>query len=192
MDAELFVSAYAGHAITLARERVADVDLLVAVGGDGTLHEVVNGALRSNLPINEYPVIGVLPYGSANDFARSAHLTNSIEQLVGLIQSRSSKRMDLGKIILHHTQETCYFVNIAGVGLGPEVVRGMEQSSGVLGAGFNYFVNILKGFLRYVKKEVQVTSSQWQWRGRLLQMAVANGRLYLSLADGRVTCWGGK
>ncbi len=167
------------HAIELAKQATENgCDYMIAVGGDGTLHEVINGVLQSNIPANEYPAIGLLPHGSANDFARTARISNSIEELIELIQSNTTQKIDLGKIILQQTQETRYFINIAGVGLGPEVVQNLEQSSSVLGPGFNYFKHIIKGFLSYVKKEVSCTSSTWQWKGKLLQMAVANGRYY--------------
>lgn len=167
------------HAIELAKQATENgCDYMIAVGGDGTLHEVINGVLQSNIPANEYPAIGLLPHGSANDFARTARISNSIEELIELIQSNTTQKIDLGKIILQQTEETRYFINIAGVGLGPEVVQNLEQSSSVLGPGFNYFKHIIKGFLSYVKKEVSCTSSTWQWKGKLLQMAVANGRYY--------------
>jgi YegS/Rv2252/BmrU family lipid kinase len=167
------------HAIELAKQATENgCDYMIAVGGDGTLHEVINGVLQSNIPANEYPAIGLLPHGSANDFARTARVSNSIEELNKLIQSNTTQKIDLGKIIIQQTQETCYFINIAGVGLGPEVVQNLEQSSSVLGPGFNYFKHIIKGFLSYVKKEVSCTSSTWHWKGKLLQMAVANGRYY--------------
>jgi YegS/Rv2252/BmrU family lipid kinase len=165
------------HAIELARKAVEKgCDYMVAVGGDGTLNEVINGVLQSNLPASEYPTIGLLPYGSANDFARTAGISNAIEELIRLIQSNTTQKIDLGKIVLQQTQETRYFINIAGVGLGPEVVQNMERSSSVFGPGFNYFKQIIKGFLSYFKKEVSCTSSTWQWKGKLLLMAVANGR----------------
>ena len=117
------------HAIELAKQATESrCDYLIALGGDGTLHEVINGMLQSNIPPNEYPVIGLLPHGSANDFARTVGISNSIEKLMELIQSNSSKKIDLGKIIIQQTQETRYFINIAGVGLGPEVVKNLEQS----------------------------------------------------------------
>ncbi len=167
------------HAIELSRKATENgCDYLVAVGGDGTLHEVINGVLQSMVPANEYPAIGLLPYGSANDFARTAHLSDSIEELLELIRSHATQKIDLGKIVLKQTSQTRYFINIAGVGLGPEVVRSLEQSSGVLGPGFHYFWNIIKGFFSYVKKEVSCTSSKWYWKGKLLQMAVANGRYF--------------
>lgn len=167
------------HAIELAKQATENrCDYMVAVGGDGTLHEVINGILQSNIPANEYPVIGLLPYGSANDFARTAYISNSIEELIERIKSNTSQKIDLGKIIIQQTQETRYFINIAGIGLGPEVAKNLEQSSSMLGPSFNYFKHIIKGFLSYVKKEVSCTSSTWQWKGKLLQMAVANGRYY--------------
>jgi len=80
------------HAIELAKEATEKgCDYLIAVGGDGTLHEVINGILQSKLPINEYPVLGLLPHGSANDFARTAHISNSIEELITLIQSNTTQ-----------------------------------------------------------------------------------------------------
>lgn len=167
------------HAIELAKQATENgCDYMIAVGGDGTLNEVINGMLQSNIPANEYPVIGLLPHGSANDFARTARISNSIVELIELIQSNTTQKIDLGKIIIQQTQETRYFINIAGVGLGAEVAQNLEQSSSVLGPGFNYFKHIIKGFLSYVKKEVSCTSSTWQWKDKLLQMVVANGRYY--------------
>ena len=167
------------HAIELARQATEKgCDYMIAVGGDGTLSEVINGMLQSNIPADEYPTIGLLPLGSANDFARTAGISNSIEELIELIQSNTSKKIDLGKIILQQTRETRYFINIAGIGLGAEVAQNLEQSSSVLGPRFNYFKHIIKGFLSYVKKEVSCTSSTWDWKGKLLQMTVANGRYF--------------
>jgi len=167
------------HAIELAKQATENgCDYLIAVGGDGTLHEVINGMLQSKLPPTKSPAIGLLPYGSANDFARTACISNSIEELFKLIQSNTTQKIDIGKIIIQQSQETRYFINIAGLGLGPEVAKNIEHSSSVFGPGFNYFKHIIIGFLRYVKKEVSCTSSTWQWKGKLLQMAVANGRYF--------------
>jgi len=167
------------HAIELARDATENgCDYLIAVGGDGTLHELINGVMQHRLSDPQYPVIGVLPCGSANDFARTAQLSNSIEKLIELIKCNTCRKIDLGHILLHKTKESRYFINIAGIGLGPEVVQSMAQSSSVLGPGFNYFKQIIKAFLRYKKKEVNCTGNTWQWRGKLLQMAVANGRYF--------------
>ena len=164
------------HAIELSREATDNgCNYLIAVGGDGTLHEVINGVLTSQKDNADYPTIGLLPHGSANDFARTAGLSNSVEELIERIQSNTIKRIDLGKIVLDRTGETRYFINIAGLGIGPEVVQKLEESTPLFGPGFHYFSNIIKGFLSYKKKEISCTADDWEWEGKLLQMAVANG-----------------
>ena len=179
VNAQFLSTGRKKHAIELAKQATENgCDYLVAVGGDGTLNEVINGILQSNIPAGEYPTIGLLPHGSANDFARTVHISNSIEELLERIRSNTTQMIDLGKIELQQTREIRYFLNIAGLGLGPEVAQNIEQSSSVLSPGFNYFKHIIKGFFAYVKKEVSCTSSSWQWKGKLLQMAVANGRYF--------------
>lgn len=175
----LVSTLWRGHAVELARQAARDgCDYLIAVGGDGTLHEAVNGMMQSNIPANALPALGLLPYGSANDFARSAGLTKSLEALKTLIGSRAFQRIDLGKIVLEPGGETRYFLNIAGAGLSPEVAQRVAQSSSLLGPGFHYFQNILKGFLAYQKKVVRCTTPTWQWAGPVLQMAIAKGRCF--------------
>jgi YegS/Rv2252/BmrU family lipid kinase len=167
------------HAIDLAKRATENsCDYLIAVGGDGTLNEVVNGVMQGKGQAEKIPILGLLPLGSANDFARTAGISNSIEDLMGLIQTQSIQKIDLGKITLHKPGKIRYFINIAGVGLGPEVVQGLEKSSSILGPGFNYFKHIFNGFFTYRKKEVHCSSSDWQWEGSLLQMAIANGRYF--------------
>ncbi|QCW99852.1 diacylglycerol kinase family lipid kinase [Aggregatimonas sangjinii] len=167
------------HAIDLTHQAVTEgCDVIIAVGGDGTLHEVINGLLQSSLPASAYPAVGLLPQGSANDFARTAGLSSSIEALFQLIRSNSTRPIDLGKIYLHDTQESRYFINIASLGLGPEVVQGLERSSSWFGPGFQYFQQIIKTFFRYTKKTIRCSSNNWTWEGKLLQMAVANGRFF--------------
>lgn len=192
---QLASTLWMGHAVELSRQAARDgCDYLVAVGGDGTLHEVVNGVMQSNIPANAFPAIGLLPYGSANDFARTAGLTQSFDALTALINARATQRIDLGKIVLEPSGDTRYFINIAGAGLSPEVAQRVAQSTSLLGPGFNYFRHILRGFASYEKKEVYCTAPAWQWSGKVLQMAVANGRrfgdgLYVApdarLADGQ-------
>jgi len=178
-DVQTVTTLHQKHAIELARKASNNgCDFLIAVGGDGTLHEVINGILQSDGSATDYPTIGLLPHGSANDFARSAGVANSLEDLVEMIRINSSQKLDLGKIVLHESLKTRYFINIAGVGLGPEVVQKLEGSTSIFGSGFNYFKNIIKGFFNYTKKEVSCTGSNWQWQGKLLQMAVANGRFF--------------
>jgi len=169
----------ARHAIELARKATVEgCDYLIAIGGDGTLHEVINGVMLSGVSEKDRPAIGLLPLGSANDFARTAGITDSVEELVKWLQTDSTRQVDLGKIEFLSGVEPRYFINIAGLGLGAEVVQDLEKAHPIWGPRLNYFIQIIKGFLNYSKKVVRCTGDTWQWEGKMLQLAVANGRYF--------------
>lgn len=81
-------------------------DLVVAAGGDGTLHEVVNG-----LAEQEYrPTLGVIPVGTTNDFARALHIPRDVEKAAKIIAKGETIPVDIGRM------NDKYFINIAGGG----------------------------------------------------------------------------
>jgi diacylglycerol kinase (ATP) len=63
------------------------VDFILSAGGDGTLHQVVNGVLKGRESENKLPVVGVIPIGSANDFARGATLKINVEHTLKTLAS---------------------------------------------------------------------------------------------------------
>ncbi len=114
-----------GHAIELAHQAAVDgLDLVVALGGDGTLNEVVNGLLTDG-PSPERPALGVVPGGSTNVFARALGLPNSAVEATGslldAIATGRSRTLGLGRA------DDRYFTFCAGFGLDAQVVRRVEQ-----------------------------------------------------------------
>jgi diacylglycerol kinase family enzyme len=108
-----------GHATEMARQAAEHgTDLVVALGGDGTVNEVANGLVGSNVPI------GVLPGGMANVFARSLGIPSDPIEATGLLLERSDslpRRVPLGRI------GDRYFVANCGVGLDAAIVRAVER-----------------------------------------------------------------
>ncbi|GKW47574.1 diacylglycerol kinase [Planococcus sp. NCCP-2050] len=92
------------HAASLAVER--NYDLIVAVGGDGTLNEVVSGVSK----FENRPKIGLIPMGTTNDFARAVHIPRDINKAVDIILQGDSIPVDVGLMGDRH------FINIAGGG----------------------------------------------------------------------------
>ncbi|MDH5368307.1 MAG: YegS/Rv2252/BmrU family lipid kinase [Cyclobacteriaceae bacterium] len=171
---------YKKHAIEIATQAVQnEYNYIIAVGGDGTLNEVLNGMMYASVPVNTLPVLGMLQKGSANDFSRTAGNSNSVMDLKNRITKRSDKKIDIGKIKLNSgTETTKYFINICGLGLGPEAVLIKEKSPKILGSELSYFKSIIQGFMSYKKKGVVCTGDNWEWKGNLLQMAIGNGRYF--------------
>ncbi len=201
LHADLSVSAYAGHAIALARERVANVDLLVAVGGDGTLHEVVNGAmagLSSSAP-GRRPAIGLIAAGTANDFVRSIRGDGSAADLVSALAAGSWYDIDVGRLLLtgpDGNPREAYFVNVADIGVGAEVVRRVAGGRRWLGATATYLAAIVRVLARYRKRSVSIRSDEgFNYAGPLVAAAFGNGGSFgaglrilpdASLCDGRI------
>jgi diacylglycerol kinase family enzyme len=115
-----------GHAVELAAGAASDgYDLVVALGGDGTVNEVVNGLLATG-PGPAVPALAVVPGGNANVFARALGLAadpvEATGQLLGALREDRRRTLTLG------TADDRWFTFCAGLGLDAEVVRGVEQS----------------------------------------------------------------
>ena len=127
-----------GDATRLAREAATSgYTHLLAVGGDGTLHEVVNGTALSGVSV------GLLPLGTGNDFARSAHLLRSAEQLLAGLASGRHRVIDLGLV---HGQ---YYLNVAGVGFDAEVAREVNALARKGGGTIPYLLTAVRDAFRY-------------------------------------------
>jgi len=176
----IVTTQFSKHAISLATEATHDqYDFIIAVGGDGTLNEVLNGMMAANVPINSMPVLGMIQRGSANDFARTIGVKQTAKELKKLIDDKHHPKIDIGKIELLLNEETPkYFINICGLGLGPEAVLIKERAPKILGPEIAYYKSIIQGFMSYDRKPIHCTGDDWQWTGSLLQMAIGNGRYF--------------
>jgi diacylglycerol kinase family enzyme len=125
-DAKLEVeeTANRGHAAALACRAMRDgVDVVVALGGDGTVNEVVNGLLTDGVHAS-VPALGIVPGGSTNVFARALGLPNDpVEATSVLIDAMSSERRR--EVGLGQADER-WFVFAAGLGLDAAVVAAVE------------------------------------------------------------------
>ena len=202
-EANILETEYAGHAIELARAAAAEADCVVAVGGDGTLNEVVNGCLQAarDNPQLRLPHIAVLACGTANDFIKSTSLTGRLDQLLALLSEGRSRPIDVGRVRyrdVHGTPAERYFINEASIGIGAEVVRRVNRGRRRLGPNLTFLRAIILAFRRF-----QATALRVRWNSEaprsqpLLALVAGNGRYFGSglciapearLDDGRLSC----
>ncbi len=131
-------TAAPGDATRLARDAVAaGFTHILAVGGDGTLHEVVNGTAHTAV------AVGLLPLGTGNDFARSAGLWRPAERLLPELASGRRRVIDLGLV---HGQ---YYLNVAGVGFDAEVAREVNALERKGGGTVPYLLTAVRDAFRY-------------------------------------------
>jgi len=148
LDTEVGETAYRGHAVELARAAAEDgVDLIVALGGDGTVNEVVNGILTARLPDGAArPDLGVVPGGSTNVFARALGLPNDPVEATGIlldaIHENRRRPVSMG------LADDRYFTFTAGYGFDAAVVGIVEErrSAGHKSTGSLYIRSALRHY----------------------------------------------
>ena len=150
--AEVFETQHAQHAIELASNAVNEkFDYILAAGGDGTLNQVLNGALLNQQNESTLPAIGIIPLGTGNDFAKMCDLKPDANQISKLLTRNNPQPTDIGKLICRNENGetiTRYFINVCSLGMGPEAVRRLLKSDRSLGPTITYLKAILKLSLR--------------------------------------------
>ncbi len=142
------------HAIDLvAKATTAGFRRIVAVGGDGTLNELVNGLMLQDACSPEEVQISILPLGTGNDWIRTQKIPKKIKQWIERLKiGAAKKQQDIGIADyvdakgLHHRR---YFVNVAGMGYDAFVVRALEQMGKKSASSLLYYFMILRCLGKY-------------------------------------------
>ena len=101
---------------------------IICVGGDGTLHNIVNGILNQSIAPSSEINIGVIPIGTGNDWVKTHNIPNDFEKAIQIIKNGNKKTQDLGKIeFLNEDKKSVYFNNLAGVGFDGFVVSKVHK-----------------------------------------------------------------
>jgi len=166
-------TVYPTHASELARQAAEEgYELVVAVGGDGTVHEVINGLMQ--LPIELRPFLGVVPMGSGNDFAYSIGMDKRPAFALRQVMTGQPRRIDVGKM-QDNLGRTEYWDNTIGIGFDATVTirsRNFPYLRGFL----IYLIAVLQTIvLNHEAARMQVTSDQENWDEEMLMLVLCNG-----------------
>jgi diacylglycerol kinase (ATP) len=148
------------------------VDLIVAVGGDGTVNEVMNGMMRAS----RKPLLAIIPNGTGNDFYRSAFNNSTSGDFLSSLKNPQIMPVDVGKIESHLGAH--YFLNIADVGFGAAVVEILNRQRKYLGGKASYALAILRTFLSFKIPHLIIQSPSYQYSGPVFMVAFCNGDMF--------------
>lgn len=163
-----------GHATELA-SRAGDVDTVVALGGDGLIHEIVNGLIQ--LPAHDRPRLAVLPVGSGNDFARTLGMVrNDPERALAQVVGGRERAIDLGCVNGTYFMQTLSFGLDAAIALDTTRRRANQTSQEGAGlfvtSGLRIFATGLRGWPFHATIDGEVVD------GTDVVFAVQNGPTY--------------
>ncbi|MCL2671821.1 MAG: diacylglycerol kinase family lipid kinase [Clostridiales bacterium] len=161
----VMVSEYAGHSTELAKQAVREGHaVIVALGGDGTVREVAIGLLGSDV------VMGILPCGTGNDFARPLQIPKEIEKSVDILLHGEDRRIDAG----YANDE--FFINVAGFGFDVDVLDATEffKTKPLLSASA-YMLGLLRSLTRLQLRDTKIIVDGVEMQKRVLLIAAGNG-----------------
>jgi diacylglycerol kinase (ATP) len=183
---EVAMTERPGHAIDLARQgALAGHPLVIAVGGDGTIHEVVNGLMQARSggygTIAEGTELGIIGQGTGGDFRKTLELEHRLDRYVAAIASGKRRALDVGKFT-GGGKTSHYFVNILSAGMGGLVDRYVADSSRLLGGKAAYFGASLRALLNArlgnVRCTVTLDGKVEEHILRSFMIAICNGRCF--------------
>jgi YegS/Rv2252/BmrU family lipid kinase len=174
---ELFETQYSQHAIELAAHAtLKGYEIILAVGGDGTISQVINGILKTS--VERLPILGIIPLGSGNDFATMIGATMKGNTIAALIQQRKTRPVDVARIECVDeigNRVIKYSNNVCSTGMGPATVQRLERLPRWLGATFRYYVSVIDTFLTHPIAHFEVKTENQFWKGKARVVAIANG-----------------
>jgi YegS/Rv2252/BmrU family lipid kinase len=176
LQGDALFSEERGHLRDLAREAVANgATLLVAVGGDGTVNEVVNGLAGA-----DGVELAIIPRGTGGDFVRTFGIPSKLEDAVRVALEGRVREIDLGRAVYQAWSGEVgesYFANIASAGMSGAVAkRTNESTSAPLGGKVAYLWSTVVVFLGWTNAEIRVTVDGEVRSGPMFDVIVANGR----------------
>ncbi|MGH9461211.1 MAG: diacylglycerol/lipid kinase family protein [Vicinamibacteria bacterium] len=145
------------------------LDALGVVGGDGTIHTVVNGLLRA--PAVTRPPMGVVPCGRGNDFARTIGITDLSIACAALLGG-ARRRVDLGRT------ESGVFLGVAGAGFDSQVARRAQQGTAFLSGAGAYVYAVIRTLAAFEPVTARVRYQDGHYEGPLMFAAVGNTGRY--------------
>ena len=157
-------------------------DLVICVGGDGTLNEVVNGFMGKNGPIRPEAMVGFIPHSTGCDFIKTVPIPVELDRAFDVIIASHTRSIDLGRLeyMDHHGHPSSrYFHNITSFGLGGEVDERVNRTTKVFGGFISFIWATLISILIYNKKRIHLTVDNcFDQSVMIWNVVVANGQYH--------------
>ena len=172
-----------GHGTTLATEAIKEgYERVVAVGGDGTINEVMNGFFERGKLINPDAALALMSIGTGSDFVKTLEFPTTPFEAAERIRQGKAWTIDLGKCTftgLDGEEGSRFFINIADFGSGGAVVDKVNRTTKVLGGQISFLWGILTTLPTYTNKLTKYRVDDGPEEEKILNtFIVANGRYY--------------
>jgi len=176
---EIAFSESRGHAIELAQQAIASGHhKILAIGGDGTNHEVANGILQQPHHPSERITYALIPIGTGNDWVKTHGISPQLSQVIEVVKREHTMLQDVGLIRYQKNgqQATRYFVNVAGMAYDAYICRAAEISPEAVRNQFYYLWLVFKCLFKYRLRKAHISIDGQQYSGKYYTINLGIGR----------------
>jgi len=170
------------QAAEISRAAIKDGnELIVGVGGDGTMNEIANGFFEDKKIINPDTTLGLIPSGTGSDLSRSLNIPPGLKNAMEIITQAPARKIDAGRVVFKGNEggETDrFFLNIADFGIGGEVVRRVTQNRKKRKTS-SYLKSLLSAIISFKPKKLIITIDEQELPAEEYMIgAVSNGKVF--------------
>ncbi len=161
----------------------AGIDTIIGAGGDGTLSEIATALARRDEPADALPALGLVPLGTANDFATAAGIPMDSHAALQLVCETSAQPIDLLRVRADGRDH--WVANLASGGFGTDVTTNTRELLKSMLGGLAYVVSGLGQLGRIEPQQARITGPGFEWEGAFIALGIGNGR---QAGGGQVLC----
>lgn len=176
LQGETWVSERPGHLAELAAEAAAaGATAIVVVGGDGTVHEVVDGLARAGA--SDRVELGLIPFGTGRDFARSLRIPRRLDDALEVVRGGRVRTVDIGRATYasDNGEVVAHFANFAGAGISGAIADRANRTTKAFGGRLSFIWATLAVFTRWQPTEMTVEIDGERRQVLLLEALAMNG-----------------
>lgn len=179
-------TVYPGHAIDLAKSSEG-YDMVIAMGGDGTVHEVMNGLMQ--IPEDKRPILGVVPVGTGNDFGFAINASSTPTTALKKAIDGEASFVDIG-LMTDVNGRKVFFDNSVGMGFGAIVSIRAHQLPPLRGFLAYLVATIQSIILDFTPITMQIETDNEKWEQKVSYLEICNGQRigggYLAAPEARI------
>ena len=174
---------HVSHATQITQDALAQgYERIIAVGGDGTYNEIVNGFFDDQQVTHPNVHLGLIPCGTGGDLRKTLGIGISLADCLPVLQGNHVQKVDLGRVWftdVQGNQAMRHFINITSFGIGGLVDRLVNQSSKAFGGKVSFLIGTVKAIVSYRNQAVRLKVDQtFEQTLTVNNIAVANGQYF--------------
>lgn len=171
LDFDYSFTEYKKHTEALLKTALENgTTKFICVGGDGTLHTMVNGIMNLKPQNISVVKLGIIPVGTANDWIKTYKISNDYKKAIQIIKAEFTIKQDIGKLFIYENNSTVYFNNLAGIGFDAYVVNKVQKFKYL---GFlAYLTGALLSIASYKKSTLKIEFNNIEIKEKTLMLLI--------------------